>query len=273
MIDLNDAVAELVRQQTMRVHYLPGDPLRHYTAWAPCLLAQLHAAVKASDGGCSGRTIPGSRLPLAADALDLWVEITASVHIWADALKIDRKPYRAAERIQFRHDERLPGWLRRLWQWTGRDGETPQRLPTLPPAIHRLAVEDHDPLTDRAVPPVGQLLRAVAARAASLAIDEVGDRIAYRSHGWAERIRVMLAGWQADEQIHPIRGQACKDCGASTAPEVRADGELYQVPAVQVRFMPMDGGEPSDLWAYQMCLACGANGWVEYTTETPGEAA
>jgi hypothetical protein len=212
--------------------------------------------------------VPASRLPLAADALDLWVEITANVHGWADLLHIDRRPYRAAERVQFEREERLPGWLRRLWQWTGPAGEMLAPLPVLPPAIHRLAVEDHDPLADRTVPPVGQLLRAVAARAATLAVDEVTDRIAYKAHSWADRIRTMLGGVQADDHIYPIRGATCPACGAFSVLEAR-DGERYQVPAVQVRFMPLDGGEPDDLWAYRMCVACGDNGWVDYTSETP----
>jgi hypothetical protein len=229
LTDLHDAVGELVRQQVRRVHYLPGDPERHYTARAPCLLAQLQAAVAASSNGGGGRTTPASRLPLAADALDLWVEITANVHGWADLLHIDRRPYRAAERVQFEREERLPGWLRRLWQWTGPAGEMLAPLPVLPPAIHRLAVEDHDPLTDRTVPPVGQLLRAVAARAATLAVDEVTDRIAYKAHSWADRIRTMLGGVQADDHIYPIRGATCPACGATAWPR-RATASATRYP-------------------------------------------
>lgn len=285
MTDLHDAVAELIKAQTLQVHYLPGDPDRSYTARAPCLLQQLRAAVASSTSGRGGRTVPASRLPLAAEALDLWVEITSSVHAWADALRIDRRPYRVAERTQFVPADRMPVWLRRTWAWSGDQVDEHgvpvpiEPLPALPPAIHRLAFEDHDPLADRTIPPVGHLLKAVAARAASLAVDEVTETITRRAHGWADRIRAMLAGLDLDERIRPIRGAACPACGATTAPEQRDDG-LYLVPAVQVRFMAMEGREPDDLWAYRICIACGDNGWVAYTTETeqtsetePGEAA
>jgi hypothetical protein len=277
--DLHDAVGELIRAQTRTVHYLPGDPDRWYTVRAPCLLTQLRTTIASSTGGRGGRTVPSSRLPLDSGALDLWVEITGNVHAWADALHIDRRPYRAAERTQFTPPDRMPGWLRRTWVWSSDHVDqhgTPvpiEPLPPVAPAIYRLALEDHDPLTDRTIPPVGQLLKAVAARAASLAVDEVTERITTKSTGWTSRIRAMLAGLQVDEQIRPIRGAQCPECGASTAPEQRDDG-LYLVPAVQVRFMPLDGAD-GELWAYRMCIACGDNGWVEYTTETepPGEAA
>lgn len=277
MPDLHDTVGDLIRAQTLQVHYLPGDPGRSYTVRAPCLLAQLRTAVASSSGGRGGRSVPGSRLPLAADALDLWVEVTSTVHHWADALRIDRRPYRTAERTQFVPAERMPGWLRRTWAWSSDQVDehgTPvpiTPLPPVPPAIYRLTLEDHDPLTDRTIPPIGQLLKAVAARAASLAVDEVTDRITTKAHGWTGRIRTMLAGLQVDEQIRPIRGATCQACGAVTAPEQRDDG-LYLVPAVQVRFMPLDGAD-GELWAYRFCVACGDNGWVEYTSETPIEGA
>jgi hypothetical protein len=228
--DLHDTVAELIRQQSMRVHYLPADPDRWYTARAPCLLTQLEVAVGSSPGSGSGGTSRGTAALVDVNALDLWTEICDNVHGWAHALHVDRAPYR----------------------------DTRPRL-------------DPSPAGERTVPAVGQLLKAVAARAQSLAVDEVTDRITHKTTGWTVRIRTMLAGQEVDDRIRPIRGATCGQCGAATAPEQRDDG-LYHVPAVQVRFMPMEGREPDDLWAYRMCIACGDNGWVDYTTTT-GEAA
>jgi hypothetical protein len=164
--DLHDAVAALVRVQSQRVNFLPGDPDRFYTVRAPCLLAQLHVVVASSTGGRGGRTVPGSRLPLAADALDLWVEVVGNVHGWADSLRVDRRPYRAAEHATFAPAERMPGWARRAWHWMGAEarqnapvGPTGSPLPPESPAVHRLALDDADPLSDRSVPPVGHRAR------------------------------------------------------------------------------------------------------------------
>lgn len=228
-----DAVGELVKLQALRVHYLPGDPDRFYTVRAPCLLAQLHGSFAHPTGGAGGRSISRSRIPLSAAALDLWMEITGNVHGWAEELGVDRRPYREAERAAM--------------------GRLNRRL------------EDEHPLRDRSVPPIGRMLRAVAAQAVALAREEESDRIAFKATGWADRIRVMLAGWAPDERIHSLRGFACQACGAMRALETR-DGERFWVPAVQVRFVAMD--ESLDLWPYRICIACGENGWIPYTSET-----
>ena len=273
MTDLHDAVATLVRIQTQRVNYLPGDPDRFYTVRAPCLLAQLHLVVASSTGGRGGRTVPGGRLPLAADALDLWVEVVGNVHGWADNLGIDRLPYRAAEHTTFAPPERMPGWARRAWPWMGAPSRLGESVPPEPaPAVHRLTLDDSDPLADRTMPPVGHLLKATAARAESLAVDAVIDRMTFVFRQWAGRIGTLLVGQGVEERIHQLRGQACDECGATTVTDDR-DGERFVRPAVEVRFMGVDGGEPGDLWAYRTCLACGDNGWVDYSTETPGAAA
>lgn len=229
-----DAVGELVKLQTYRVHYLPGDVSRWYTVKAPCLLAQLVGSFAQPTGGSGGRSVARSRLPLSAAALDLWMEITGNVHGWAESLGVDRRPYREAERAQ------MSGLGRRL--------------------------EEPHPLADRTVPPIGRMLRAVAAQAVASGRDEEADRIAFKAGVWADRIRVMLAGYAPDERVHPLRGLACEACGAMRALETR-ENERFWVPAVQVRFMAMD--ESLDLWPYRICLACGDNGWIPYTSETP----
>lgn len=279
MSDLHDAVADLIRAQTCRVHYLPGQPDTHYTVRAPCLLAQLHTAVAASSSGRGGRTVPGSRLPLAADALDLWVEILTDTHGWAQYLGVDRRPYRAAETATAVAVERVPAWTRRNWQWLGAQARrvwppSPVGSP-LPhetaPARYPVPIDDPDPLADRTVPPVGRLLRATAAQAVAIRADEVAERMAYRASGWADRIRVMLAGWTVDEHIYPIRGEQCEVCGATSVVDER-DGERWRVPAVQVRFMAFEGGDPDDLWPCRFCVACGDNGWIPYRSETGAAA-
>lgn len=261
MPDLLDAVGELLRPQSMRVHPLadlttdppPGAPAelryqlqqarrlasaRFYTVHAPCLLAQLRAAVAGTDVvGANLRGVARSRLPLSADALDLWVWIVTAVHTWANILNVDRHP-------------------------------------DLPP----------DP-TPAGIPPVGLVLRAVAAAAIAQHADELADRVAHDAHHWANQIRSMLAGPAVDERLYPIRGAHCSQCGATTASEPRDDGQHYRVPAVQVRVMredqddhghwhlrPADSIDQDGAWLYQMCLACGANGWVPYTTETGAAA-
>ncbi|HLU43585.1 MAG TPA: hypothetical protein VKZ67_00970 [Natronosporangium sp.] len=88
----HDAVAALTRRQKTTIHITPTV---RYRATAPCLLAQLRAELAASTTGTGGRTIPTSRPPIATDVLDLWTEITWTVHSWAHHLNLDRQPYLA----------------------------------------------------------------------------------------------------------------------------------------------------------------------------------
>ncbi len=316
MPDLLDAVGELLHPQTMRVHPLadltidppPGAPAelryqlqqarriaaaRAYTVHAPCLLAQLHTAIGGTDVvGANLRGVARSRLPLAADALDLWVAIVTNTHAWAVELGVDRAPYRTPDRPAPAGEVRMPDWMRRLWQWSGNavdDHGQPVPIAPLPdqPAVPvRRVPLDRDRGNDaRTVPPVGQLLRAVAAAAITQHTDLLADRIGHDAHHWAGAIRSMLAGPAVDERLYPIRGAACATCGATSASEPRDDGTTYRVPAIQVRVMrqdqdyhghwhlrPADSIDQDDAWLYQMCLACGANGWVPYTTETGAAA-
>jgi hypothetical protein len=91
MIEGQQHVNDLTRRQKIKIEFLPG---RTYTATAPSLLAQLRAAAASSTTGHGGRTIPDSRMPLNADALDLWTGIVYSTHGWANVLRLDRRPYR-----------------------------------------------------------------------------------------------------------------------------------------------------------------------------------
>ena len=268
-LDVVDAVGELVKLQSRRIHYLPGDDSPFYTVRAPCLLTQLHQAVRSATGGRGARrSRPGERIPLAADALDLWVEVTASAHAWADSLGVDRRPYRAAELAGWRYVERVPELTRRLWVWMGPPGgPVTAPPPGRPPATRRVRPEDDDPLADRAMPPIGRLLRVVAAQCVAVRADEVAGRVAGRAEQWADRIRVMLAGWAPDERIFPLRGVACEGCGARTVVD-DADGERLVRPAVEVRFQVMEGRGEDDLWPYRWCLACGDAGWLPHTSET-----
>lgn len=91
MIEGQQYINDLTRRQQIKIEYLPG---RTYTATAPSLLAQLRAAAGSSTSGRGGHTVPGSRLPVNTDTLDLWAGIVHNIHGWADTLHIDRRPYR-----------------------------------------------------------------------------------------------------------------------------------------------------------------------------------
>lgn len=79
------AVAALIRRDSLR----PEGSDR--TLHAPCLLAQLAEAVSVGTESMGGRAVPGSRPPVAVDALDLWVEIVYNTHGWAVHLGIERR--------------------------------------------------------------------------------------------------------------------------------------------------------------------------------------
>ncbi len=86
------AVAELIRTQTMRIEY-DGIPDLTVQLRAPCLLAQLASLVGVGlESG--GRGIPGSRPTINVDAVDLWVEIATATATWCQQLGIDRTALR-----------------------------------------------------------------------------------------------------------------------------------------------------------------------------------
>ncbi len=281
MNGLHDAVGALIRTQTLRIHYLPGLRSAHYTVRAPCLLAQLEAEVGASTGGTAsgGR---GAATLVASDALDLWVAILTAVHAWARHLGIDRRPYLDRTPITASgaaDPEREPGWMRRLAphlapvDWAGPlaapgppdTGSSPPPPPA--PAAHlwRLGLEDTPALADRHVPPVGRLLRAVAATIVERGDERVADAVTRSTLRWADQIRALLTH---TGELRALRGMACASCAATTARDERPDG-VYPVPALVVRMAVMDGGDPDDRWPYLQCRACGDAGWLTYRTQTP----
>lgn len=285
---LQAAIGELLRPQQLRVHYLPGLPAEFYVATAPCLLAQLVDAVASSsngqhDGASAGG---GARIPIATDAWDLLVEIATNVHGWADHLGVDRKPYRAAPALTGRTAaERLPDWQRRLGPYMGRpsplDGPgdiPPPRREDVPAAVtpptpaaplFAVRLDEAGPFAHTGIPPLGHLLRAVAAQAVAANQQAIAERLERKAGQWATRIRTMLAALAADERVYPQRGVACPACEQAVVFEDRGDDGTYRVPAVVAWFAAADGADPDDLWLYRHCRACGDEGWVEYTTETP----
>jgi hypothetical protein len=283
-VTLQAAIGELLRPQQLRVHYLPGLPAEYYTATAPCLLAQLTDALTPS-AGSGGRKGAASRIPVNADAWDLLVEIATNVHGWADHLGVDRKPYRAAPALTVRTaGERLPDWQRRLGPYMGRpsplDGPgdiPPPRREDLPAAVEpptpaaplfAVRLDEAGPFAHTGIPPLGHLLRAVAAQAVAANQQAIADRLERKAGQWATRIRTMLAALAADERVYPQRGVPCPACAATAAFEDRGEDGTYRVPALLVWFAADEGADPDDLWLYRHCRACGDEGWVEYTTET-----
>lgn len=300
MTHLADAVAQLLRQQTMRIHYLPGLPATHYTVRAPSLLTQLGHAVASSTGGRGGRTIPGSRIPLDVDGLQLWTDIHTSVSAWAQALGVDRRPYVAQAHAQAASERRElePAWMRSLRPWLGPVAwDQPIEVPEKPaepapaPRLQLPAPEHHLPLEDRghldpALPPIGRLLRVTAAAAlgagdrAQAAVRTMTRRCSCgrdiapadcTTGCWVHRITGMLSAIVEDREI---RGAMCPECSSTTAIEDRSPGQTgqleyrFRVPAVVIRIAVLPDAGPDELWAYRMCRACGAEGWLDYTSET-----
>lgn len=307
MIDLADAVGMLIRQQSKRVHFLPGRPEAHYAVRAPSLLVQLADAVASSSGGRGGRTVPGSRAPVAVDALDLWHDIHVGVHGWARQLGVDRRPFVAQARARAAEIERLPEWQRTLRPWLrpvawDEDlavvvAEEPAVVP--PPAAQERRYAPTGVGTDQ--PPVGRLLRVTAAAAVSKGDPELirtltrrcacGRDVApadCRTGCWAHRIQGMLAAIVEDREI---RGASCWECRTETVDQatgtkilmptttvlqdrgLKQEGrheDLFRVPAIVVRVAVLPDAGPDDLWIYRMCRACGAEGWLDYTTSTSG---
>ena len=82
-----EVVGELIKAQRMRIEITAEVG---YTVTAPCLLAQLAEAVELG-GESGGRGVPGSRPTIAVEALDLWVRVVTSTHVWADACGLSRR--------------------------------------------------------------------------------------------------------------------------------------------------------------------------------------
>lgn len=290
-----DAVAELVRPHKLRIQLTPAVA---YTVRAPCLLAQLeHALGLGSESG--GRGVPSSRPLIAPEAWDLWVDVVTATYAWADHFGIDRAPYRRQTGVvvdpldRRPPPERVPGWMTVLAGWVRPVAwaDVPEVLaapsgarrsvpaPEVPAArrLVPLPLDDGAPLAD--IPPVGRLLRAVAAEAIARGQDDVAKRIARSATSWARQTRTLLRQLEVEERVWPIRGQECGQCGATTAMESRHEDRCpedcdaprcrYRVPAIQVRLQPVPVGEDDEdseepaLWPYWVCLACGDNAWVQ----------
>ena len=331
MTHLVDAVGQLLRQQTMRIHFLPGAPDAFYKVRAPSLLAQLGDAVASSTTGRGGRTTPGSRVPLAVDALQMWTDIHTAVHAWAKELHVDRRPYLRLTRAAAYSTDVGPAWMRTLRPWlrpvawdqpiedaTRSNATTDHTVvspspayksqPTAqPPHLAVLLPLESSGQLDPALPPIGRLLRVTAAAAISAgsAGEAIAITMARRSYCgrditpadctrgcWTHRIVGLLAGAVEDREI---RGAACWECRTAheqvdpetgdvtvvmlpttTYLEDRSlDGsgrseDLYRVPAIVVRIANLPDAGPDDLWVYRMCRACGAEGWLDYTTDSAG---
>lgn len=209
---VHEAVAALIRTQTHRVQITQTIG---YTARSACLLQQLADSIGVGMEKTGGRSVPGSRPPIAVDAWDLWTHIVTSTNAWAQHLGINRERY---------NDSPVT---------TVRSALTP------------------------ATPPVGRLLRAVAATAVSQGKQPIADAVQRAAEKWHRQILAMLTG-QVDQR--PVRGAACFDCGQTSVLEERAGDGTYRVPAL-VLVTNDQTGEPMH-W-----LACRACGWNEQVAE------
>ena len=232
-VHLADAVGELLKAPSMRIHYLPGAPERFYTVRAPSLLDQLADAV-ANSSGSHAHTVPGPRLPLSAEAIDAWYQILTSLHTWAKDLGVDR------------------------------GGSAAQLLRRLLVAAVRSGHEDTARMIQK---------RCWCGRAELMPSD--------CGRCWVHRIQGLLITEVPDREI---RGAACTHCRSeqvdpdtgtvvmvpTTTTVIERDGERLRVPAIIVRVSPApwNAEDDTDLWVYRMCRACGAEGWLDYTTQT-----
>ena len=250
-VHLADAVGELLKAPSMRIHCLPGAPERFYTVRAPSLLDQLADAV-ANSSGSHAHTVPGPRLPLSAEAIDLWHQVMTSLHMWARDLGLERR-------------------------------STPTHILTTLRTVS---------ITPMASP--SQLLRKLKVAAVRPGAEEIADAIQKRcwcgraelmpsdcGRCWVHRIQGLLITEVPDREI---RGAACTHCRSeqvdpdtgtvvmvpTTTTVIERDGERLRVPAIIVRVSPApwNAEDDTDLWVYRMCRACGAEGWLDYTTET-----
>lgn len=236
MIHVADAVGELLRTRSTVITPLPiGRPDVTYTVRAPSLLDQLADAVASSSNGRGGRTVPGSRLPLDSGAVDLWWHMQTTIHGMAKALDLRRRGAPGAV-------------LRRLAAAVVKPGQEAM---------------------------AATLRRRCWCGKSSIAPDDCG-------RCWVHKIEAMMTPQFADREL---RGVGCWECRTETldprngtrywAPTttvlIEQSGERVRVPAIVVRVAVMPGLEAAtadDLWIYRMCRACGAEGWLDYTTSS-----
>ena len=252
MTHLADAVGELLRQRTLRIHPVPvGRPDVSYTVRAPGLLEQLGDAVgNSTSTGDGAHAVPGPRLPVSADALDLWYQISTSLHAWASDLDVARR-------------EPAPVLLSRL-----RRLDLAQTV-AMPVLLRRVmvAAAPHEPIAT-------VMQRRCWCGQSGIAPGDCG-------RCWAHRIEALLAPQLVDREL---RGAACTYCltprldpvtqtivsEPTTTTVIERDGERFRVPAIVVRVAaaPWAEGADTDLWVYRMCRNCGTEGWLDYSTST-----
>lgn len=146
------------------------------TVYAPCLLQQLAEAVGVDLNGGGGRTTPSSKTLVNVPALDLWVDIASSAGAWAAVLGIDPSKYREGDQTY--------------------------------------ASPNHEATGTEYVPPLGLLLRSVAATAASRP-DRVllAEAVERNCKTWAGRIERMLT--PNPEADHDLPRVPCPRCGTT----------------------------------------------------------
>lgn len=197
--------------------------------YAPCLLQQLAEDVVSSLNGGGGRTTPGSKALIDHAALDLWVEIASSVGAWAVVLGVDRSRYRV--------------------------GDQSYASPH-----HRGEGTEH-------VPPLGLLLRSVAATAVSRPDRAaLAEKVEANCRTWARRIG--RRSTRNPEDDHDLPGVPCPRCGTTWVVAVPEPGEErivwelaedfpYETRAAAVFVERGETGVIRCLW----CRACGQYMW------------
>jgi hypothetical protein len=225
--DVFTAVGELVKVQQIRVEYLPG---KTYRAYAPCRLGQLADAVAASTSGSGGHSKPGSRIPIAADQLDLYRDIAMAVGLWAYALGVDRSGLRGGRPYGA--------------------GTTRARFET--PPLGRLMVKV-----------AGEAMRL---RRFEMA-DRIGHdsrKWAGRIDAMLPQPRLRPDGSMVGRPgTSSIRGRACPNCDSIDVVDVRDDDGTYRVPALQISYAEVEqGGLDVPFWWCRV-PGCGHWGWLQ----------
>lgn len=276
-----DAVAALIRAQTMRIEY-DGIPGLTYRVKAPSLLAQLAAAVGVGMEAGGVRGVPGSRPTINADVLDLWTELVTATAAWCAALGVDRAPLRVAPASQVPARDPAPRALaqrRRALDLQLFDLQAADLVREMPAGrrdyVRGRPVNLDATDTPDDTPAIGRLLRSCAANAISRGWTEIADRIRTSAHAWAGRIETMLGARPGQRRV---RRASCPSCAATSVIEDR-DGTDYRVPALAL--VEYEQGGQVLLWL--VCSACGwfaqvtgdafedPWGWWRHVTVTSGE--